>query len=92
MTEFDLASSHHNAAVKRKKRLIVLMMLDSPADRYADDASNSMATLRQYVRHVGYIKYPTDDWLDTVLRAATARSTSTQRRRRIEPRGSTRRR
>ena len=61
MTEFDMAY-HQNVAVKRKKRLIVLMMLDSPNDLYADDASNT-ATLRQYLRQYTYIDYPADDWL-----------------------------
>jgi len=65
---------HQNVAVKRKKRLIVLMMLDSPADLYADDAnSNNAATLRQYVRQYTYIDYTADDWLDRLLYALPLR-------------------
>jgi len=62
MTEFDMAY-HHNVVEKRKKRLIVLMMLDSPTDLYANDASDT-ATLRQYLRQYTYIDYTADDWLD----------------------------
>jgi len=71
MTEFDVAY-HYHVVVKRKKRLIVLMMLDSPNELYADDASNA-ATLRQYLRQYTYIKYPADDWLDRLLYALPVR-------------------
>ena len=71
MFEFDTAY-HHNLVVKRKKRLIVLMMLDSPTDLYANDASDK-ATLRQYLRQCTYIKYPADDWLDKLLNALPLR-------------------
>jgi len=47
---------HHNVAVKRRKRLIVLMMLNSPDDVSANDASDT-ATLRQYLRQYTYIDY-----------------------------------
>jgi len=63
---------HHNVAVKRKKRLIVLMMLDSPTDLYADDATDK-ATLRQYLRQYTYIDYTADDWLDKLLYALPLR-------------------
>jgi len=63
---------HHNVAVKRSKRLIVLMMLDSPAELYADDASNT-AALCQYVRQYTYIDYTADDWLDRLLYALPLR-------------------
>jgi len=46
--EFDMAY-HHNVLLKRKNRLIVLMMLDSPTDLYANDASDK-AALRHYLR------------------------------------------
>jgi len=54
--------------VKRKKRLIVLMSLDSPADLYDSDASDT-AALRQYLHQYTYIDYTTDDWLDKLLYA-----------------------
>ena len=63
---------HHNVAVKRKKRLIVLMMLDSPTDLYANDATDK-ATLRQYLRQYTYIDYRADDWLDKLLYALPVR-------------------
>ena len=67
MTEFDMAY-HHNVVEKRKKRLIVLMMLDNPADLYANYASDT-ATLRQYLRQYTYIDYRANDWLDKLLYA-----------------------
>jgi len=63
---------HHNVAMKRNKRLIVLMMLDSPADLYANDASDT-ATLRQYLRQYTYIDYTANDWLDRLLYALPLR-------------------
>jgi len=63
---------HHNVAVKRKKRLIVLMMLDSPNDLYANDASDT-ATLRQYLRQYTYIDYTADDWFDKLVYALPLR-------------------
>jgi len=63
---------HHNVVMKRKKRLIVLMMLDSPTDLYANDASY-MATLRQYLRQYTYLDYTADDWLDKLLYALPLR-------------------
>ena len=63
---------HHNVAVKRKKRLIVLMMLDSPTDLYANDASD-MATLRQFLRQYTYIDYTAGNWLDKLLYALPLR-------------------
>ena len=71
MTEFEMAY-HHNVAVKRKKRLIVLMMLDSPNDLYANDASDT-ATLRQYLRQYTYIDYTADDWFDKLVYALPLR-------------------
>jgi len=71
MTEFD-AAYHHNVAVKRKKGLIALMMLDSPNDLYANDASDT-ATLRQYLRQYTYIDYTADDWLDKLIYALPLR-------------------
>jgi len=71
MTEFDMAY-HHSVVVKRKKRLIVLMMLDSPTDLYANDASD-MATLRQFLRQYTYIDYKADNWLDKLLYALPLR-------------------
>ena len=71
MTEFD-AAYHHNVAVKRKKRLIALMMLDSPNDLYANDASDT-ATLRQYLRQYTYIDYTADDWFDKLVYALPLR-------------------
>jgi len=65
MLEFE-AAYHHNIVEKRKKRLVVLMMLDSPADLYANDASDT-AALRQYLRQYTYIDYTADDWLDKLL-------------------------
>jgi len=63
---------HHNMVVKRKKRLIVLMMLDSPTDLYANDASDT-AVLRQFLRQYTYITYPADHWLDKLLYALPLR-------------------
>ena len=63
---------HHDVAVKRKKRLIVLMMLDSPNDLYANDASDT-ATLRQYLRQYTYIDYTADDWFDKLVYALPLR-------------------
>ena len=63
---------HHNVAVKRRKRLIVLMMLNSPDDVSANDASDT-ATLRQYLRQYTYIDYKADDWLDKLLYALPLR-------------------
>jgi len=71
MTEFD-AAYHYNVAVKRKKRLIALMMLDSPNDLYANDASDT-ATLRQYLRQYTYIDYTAGDWLDKLVYALPLR-------------------
>jgi len=71
MTEFEMAY-HHDVAVKRKKRLIVLMMLDSPNDLYANDASDT-ATLRQYLRQYTYIDYTADDWFDKLVYALPLR-------------------
>ena len=71
MTEFDMAY-HHNVAMKRNKRLIVLMMLDSPTDLYANDASDT-ASLRQYLHQYTYIDYTADDWLDKLLYALPLR-------------------
>jgi len=71
MTEFQVAY-HHNVVVKRKNRLIVLMMLDSPNDLYANDASDT-ATLRQYLRQYTYIDYTADDWLDKLIYALPLR-------------------
>jgi len=65
-------SYHHNVAVKRKKRLIMLMMLDSPNDLYANDASDT-ATLRQFLRQYTYIDYTADDWLDKLIYALPLR-------------------
>jgi len=62
---------HHNVVVKRKKRLIVLM-LDSPSDLFADDASDT-AALRQYLRQYTYVDYTADDWLDKLLYALPVR-------------------
>jgi len=67
MLEFE-AAYQHNIVEKRKKRLVVLMMLDSPADLYANDASGT-ATLRQYLRQYTYIDYTKDDWIDKLLYA-----------------------
>jgi len=64
---------HHSVVVKRKKRLIVLMMLDSPTDLYANDASDT-ATLRQFLRQYTYIDYKADNWLDKLLYALPLRS------------------
>ena len=69
--EFEM-SYHHNVAVKRKKRLIMLMMLDSPNDLYANDASDT-ATLRQFLRQYTYIDYTADDWLDKLIYALPLR-------------------
>jgi len=63
---------HHNVAMKRNKRLIVLMMLDSPTDLYANDASDT-ASLRQYLHQYTYIDYTADDWLDKLLYALPLR-------------------
>jgi len=63
---------HYNVAVKRKKRLIVLMLLDSPNDLYANDATDT-ATLRQYLRQYTYINYTAVDWLDKLLYALPLR-------------------
>ena len=63
---------HHNVAMKHNKRLIVLMMLDSPTDLYANDASDT-ASLRQYLHQYTYIDYTADDWLDKLLYALPLR-------------------
>jgi len=67
MFEFETAL-HHWITQKRTKRLIVLMALDSPADLYANDASDA-AVLRQYLRQYTYIDYTADDWLDKLTYA-----------------------
>ena len=67
MNEFNTAY-HHHVVSKSSKRLIVLMMLDSPTDLYANDASDTV-TLRQYLRQYTYIDYTADDWLDKLLYA-----------------------
>jgi len=48
--------------------MIVLMALDSPAEVYANDASDT-AALRHYLRHYTYIDYTADDWLSSLLYA-----------------------
>jgi len=65
MLEFE-AAYHHNIVEKGKKRLVVLMMLDSPTDLYANDASDT-ATLRQYLRQYTYIDYTKADWIDKLF-------------------------
>jgi hypothetical protein len=48
------------------------MMLDSPAELYANDASDT-AALRQYLRQYTYIDYMAIDWLDRLLYALPLR-------------------